>query len=222
MPEPSSRPVFRCEYRGRLDHGSAAQRAAAVDRCAANAQSLMDSGALMTAALYFYGDQLFLYYEALGEPVEPQAFLAPLDPLLARWPQKEQTCTWAQMYPIYWHSVPRDEADWQRPKPPVRRCGRIALLRHETMFEYCYHHFAIVQEGLLQGDKYQFISLHEDLLFSYFEEPRTYTNIRRDPERPSRAIDAWTAVDPEAHFIPLPGSNGANFLMLPACFALGR
>ena len=42
---------------------------------------------------------------------------------------------------------------------------------------YTYWHYAIVQEGLLKGDKYQYISLHENVLFSYFEEPRHNVNI---------------------------------------------
>lgn len=217
----SDRPVYRFEWRGRLDGGDEAARQAALAACKENAAREIREGRLMTAALYYYGRQLFLYYEALGEPCGPESFMAPLEPLLARWPEKEETTPWAAMYPIYWHNLPRGEADWRRPVRPERRRGRIALLKHETMFEYCYHHFAIVQEGLLLGDKYQFISLHEDILFSYFEEPRTNVNIRRDPSQPSKAIDAWTAVDPEAHFERLPGSTG-NFLFLPDYFNLGQ
>ena len=217
----TDRPVYRFEWRGRLDGGTEAEQQAALAACAENARKAIREGSLMTAALYYYGRQLFLYYEALGEPCGPEKFMAPLEPLLALWPQKEETSPWAAMYPIYWHCVPRGEADWRRPRRSQRRRGRIALLKHETMFEYCYHHFAIVREGLLEGDKYQFISLHEDLLFSYFEEPRSHINIRREPGRPSRAIDEWTAVDPEAHFERLPGSDG-NFLLLPDYFNLGQ
>lgn len=215
------RPVYRCHWRGRLDGGDADARAAALRRCEEEARRAIAGGDLMTAALYYYGDQLFLYYEALGEPFGPERFMGALEPLLARWPQKESTLPWAKMYNIYWHCVPKDEADWRRPARPQRRRGRIAYLKHETMFRYCYHHFAIVEEGLLQGDKYQSIALHEDVLFSYFEEPRTPMNIRRDLTKASRAIDDWTAVDPESHFIRLPGAGG-NFLLLPDYFNLGQ
>lgn len=218
----SSRPVYRCHYRGRLDGNAPARRDALLADCQANAQRMIDEGSLLTAALYYYGNQLFLYYEAVGENIRPEAFMAPLHPMLAQWPQKEDTCDWAQMYHIYWHDVPRDEEDWQRPVPPERRRGRVACLKQETMFRYVYHHYAIVEEGLLQGDRYQSIALHEDVLFSYFEEPRTHVNIRRDPTQESQAIQGWLDVDPESHFIPLPGSNGANFLLLPQYFALGR
>ena len=217
-----SRPVYRCHYRGRLDGGDASSREKLLSACAANAQQLINEGALLTAALYHYGNQLFLYYEAVGEEIRPEAFMAPLHPLLAQWPQKEDTCDWAKMYNVFWHDAPKDEADWHRPVPPERRRGRIALLKHDTMFRYVYHHFAIAEEGILQGDRYQSIALHEDILFSYFEEPRTPGNLRRDPTLQSQTIQAWLDVNPESHFIPLPGSNGANFLLLPDYFALGR
>ena len=89
------------------------------------------------------------------------------------------------------------------------------------MFEYVEYHYALVKEGLLAGDRYQLISMHEDLLFSYLEEPRTPGNIRRIPGAASEVIDGWMKSDPDSHFIHLPGSNGANFLFIPTVFALG-
>ena len=45
--------------------------------------------------------------------------------------------------------------------------GQIDLSKRSVeMFSYTYWHYAIVQEGLLKGDKYQYISLHENVLFS--------------------------------------------------------
>ena len=217
-----NRPVYRCHYRGRLEGTDPSRQEELLSACTANAQQMIDDGALLTAALYHYGNQLFLYYEAIGKEIRPEAFMAPLHPLLAQWPQKEDTCDWAKMYNVFWHDAPKDEADWQRPVPPQRRRGRIAYLKHDTMFRYVYHHFAIAEEGILQGDRYQSIALHEDILFSYFEEPRTPGNLRRDTTLQSQTIQAWLDVNPESHFIPLPGSNGANFLLLPEYFALGR
>ena len=65
------------------------------------------------------------------------------------------------------------------------------------------------------------IALHEDVLFSYFEEPRSPVNIRR-ADGESQAIRGWMEVDPDSHFIHLPGSEGQNFLLLPDYFALGQ
>ena len=217
-----SKPVYRCHYRGRLEAADAAQLADMLQQCEQNAQQLINDGALMTAALYYYGNQLFLYYEAVGEEIRPEGFMAPLHPVLSQWPQKEETCDWALMYNVFWHDAPKDDEDWKRSVPPERRRGRIAWLKHDTMFRYVYHHFAIAEEGILQGDRYQSIALHEDILFSYFEEPRTPGNLRRDTTLQSQTIQAWLDVNPESHFIPLPGSNGSNFLLLPQYFALGE
>ena len=217
-----SKPVYRCHYRGRLEEADAAQLADMLQQCEQNAQQLINDGAVMTAALYYYGNQLFLYYEAVGEEIRPECFMAPLHPVLSQWPQKEDTCDWALMYNVFWHDAPKDDEDWKRSVPPERRRGRIAWLKHDTMFRYVYHHFAIAEEGILQGDRYQSIALHEDILFSYFEEPRTPGNLRRDTTLQSQTIQAWLDVNPESHFIPLPGSNGSNFLLLPQYFALGE
>ena len=217
-----SKPVYRCHYRGRLEEADAAQLADMLQQCEQNAQRLINDGALMTAALYYYGNQLFLYYEAVGEEIRPERFMAPLHPVLSQWPQKEDTCDWALMYNVFWHDAPKDDEDWKRSVPPERRRGRIAWLKHDTMFRYVYHHFALAEEGILQGDRYQSIALHEDILFSYFEEPRTPGNLRRDTTLQSQTIQAWLDVNPESHFIPLPGSNGSNFLLLPQYFALGE
>lgn len=216
----SDRAIFRCHYRGRLDSQTGLQER--LDECREAVQKLIDEKRLMTAALYHFENQLFLYYEAIGEEIAPEQFMSSLHPLLAQWPQKEETCDWARMYHVYWHDEPRGESDWQREKPPERRRGRIAYLKHDTLFRYVYHHYDIVEEGLLRGDRYQSIALHEDVLFSYFEEPRSSVNVRRDPDGESEAIKGWLDVDPESHFIPLPGSNGANFLLLPEYFALGN
>ena len=217
-----SKPVYRCHYRGRLEEADAAQLSDLLQQCEQNAQQLINDGSLMTAALYYYGNQLFLYYEAVGEEIRPERFMAPLHPVLSQWPQKEDTCDWALMYNVFWHDAPKDDEDWKRSVPPERRRGRIAWLKHDTMFRYVYHHFAIAEEGILQGDRYQSIALHEDILFSYFEEPRTPGNLRRDTTLQSQTIQAWLDVNPESHFIPLPGSNGSNFLLLPQYFALGE
>ena len=217
-----SKPVYRCHYRGRLEEADAAQLSDLLQQCEQNAQQLINDGALMTAALYYYGNQLFLYYEAVGEEIRPERFMAPLHPVLSQWPQKEETCDWALMYNVFWHDAPKDDEDWKRSVPPERRRGRIAWLKHDTMFRYVYHHFAIAEEGILQGDRYQSIALHEDILFSYFEEPRTPGNLRRDTTLQSQTIQAWLDVNPESHFIPLPGSNGSNFLLLPHYFTLGE
>lgn len=153
--------------------------------------------------------------------VHPAEFLAPLTPYLCVWPGQKGERFWVHMYHIYYHSVPKSAEDWKRATIPNQRRGRIAFLRDDKLFSYTYFHKAIVDEGLLTGDRYQSIALHENILFSYFEEPKTFTNIKNNLQEKSKVIEGWMAVDPESHFIHMPEGEGENFMFLPALFALG-
>ena len=214
-----TRPVFRCHYRAQVKE-DAQNLDALLAECQKKASEMLDEGKLMTVALYYFGRQLFLYYEPIGEAFGPECFMEALHPALSPWPQKEASCDWAMMYPVFWHVKPTDVEQWKRDPARARRRGRIAYLKHETMFEYVYHHFALTQEGLLRGDQYMTVALHEDVLFSYFEEPRSAVN-QTGSEEPSKVIQAWLDVNPPTHFIPLPGCNGMDFLLLPAYFDMG-
>lgn len=214
-----TRPVYRRSCRAQLAQDGPLPQALLM-ACRREAEGLIAAGQLMTAALYHYGRQLFLYYEPIGADLEPERLMDALSPALSPWPQKDGTARWVLMYPVFWHCEPRSVEQWRRTRKPEARRGRIALLKHESMFEYVYHHFALTQEGLLRGDQYMSVALHEDMLFSYFEEPRSSVN-QTGSEAASVAIEGWLAADPDSHFVHLPGSNGANFLLLPACFALG-
>ena len=214
-------PVIRSEWRARCAEGvpeEALAEAFAAGKAAAEAA--VQAGRVMTAALYRYGRQLFLYLEPVGEESLPESLLAGMAGALDLWPQKEETARWVRMYPVFWHCVPGRAEDWLRRPARERRRGRIAYLKPETMFEYVYHHFALTQEGRFPGDRYMFISLHEDVLFSYFEEPRS-SESRLGTAQPSEAITPWLACDPDSLFRHLPGSNGQNFLLLPAVWDVG-
>ena len=57
-----NRAVYRCHYRGRLATDDPAQISPLMDQCADNARAMIAEGKMMTAALYYFGRQLFLYY----------------------------------------------------------------------------------------------------------------------------------------------------------------
>lgn len=161
-----------------------------------------------------------------GEDVQtscarPEGLLEPLGHFLQAWPGQDGDRLWVHMYHIYYHSVPESPEQWKRAAVPEKRRGRIAFLRDDKLFSYTYFHKAIVDEGLLTGDRYQSIALHENILFSYFEEPKTFVNVKGDTFRESEVIRDWLAVDPESHFIHMPQGEGENFMFLPALFALG-
>lgn len=174
----------------------------------------------LTAALYRYQDMLFLYYEAADNGLKPTLLFPELSEKLCLWPEMEGKTPWALMYNIYWHAVPESAEEWARAEKKTRR-GRIARLFPDKLFSYIYYHKAIVDEGLLDGDRYQSIALHENLLFSYFEEPKIFTHIRKESKEQSKVIGEWLAVDPESHFDH--GLSGQdNFLFIDEVFSLGR
>lgn len=217
---------------------------AAAEECRACAEKLIAEGRLLTAALYHYRNMLFLYYEEVMEEEDakerkssmlkmqehqerkaadltPGVFMGAFEKMLEKWPQDGALTSWIKMFHIYYHNEPKSVEQWQQGRHPEHRRGRIAKLREDKLFEYVFHHVAIVNEGLLTGDKYQSIALYGDMLFSYFEEPKKFVNIKEDYEHESQAINDWLAVDPESHFIPFPEANGSNFYIIPEYFAVG-
>ena len=56
------------------------------------------------------------------------------------------------------------------------------------------------------------------MLFSYFEEPKTMTNLQRKPGAQSKALEDWLLTDPESHFMRfVPGQGPGpdeNFMLL--------
>ena len=148
--------VIRAEYMAQLKDApevSGARFAAAKE----NALKLIRRGRLMTAALYIYGRQLFLYAESLGETVGAEEICAPMSGSLSPFPQGDGSVEWAPMVPVFWHCEPESAAQWRLGRPRERRRGRIALLKPEKLTEYVYHHFALTREGVFKGDKYMFI-----------------------------------------------------------------
>ncbi len=214
--------IERKQYRGCLRAGWKPEEfMEAVKKAASAAQAAVEEGKLLTASLYRYQDMCFLYYEALQENVAPEDFLSALTPFLEEWPEENGKTPWAYMYHIFHHSVPGETEDWIRERKEGKtRIGRIAFLFPDKVFSYARWHQAIVEEGLLKGDKYQCIALHENILFSYFEEPRYNVNIRREPDRESREIEGWMKADPESHF-DRAKAGGENFRIIEQLFTAG-
>ena len=220
--------IQRMHYRAKLREGydkDTFQRG--LTKCQDNIRRAQKKGQVLTAALYLadtadISRTLFFYYEGVGDNgvISVEELLEPIEDFLQPWPGMTKERGWVKMYHIYYHSIPESVEGWKRATKPELRRGRIALLYEEKLVSYIYYHKAIVDEGLLTGDRYQSIALHENLLFSYFEEPKTMVNIKNSPEE-SKVIEDWLAVDPESHFIHTPECEGLNFMFIPALFAMG-
>lgn len=215
--------ITRRQYRGCLKDGVTGENLKmSLVRVQENVKALIDGGKLLAVYLYRYRQMCFLYYEALEERIGPEDFLNPLTPLLETWPQETGKTPWAYMYHIFHHSIPGEPKEWERERGGEKtRIGRIAFLYPEKIFSYTYWHKAIVDEGKHLGDKYQCIALHENILFSYYEEPRTNVNLCGDKNARSRMLEEWTAADPESHF-DREKAGGDNFLVIEPILLVDR
>ncbi len=209
--------IFRKNYRACIEQEAGLK--ATLEKDSIFVKEAIAAERCLTVALYRHENMLFLYMEALEEDLVPGELLPGTSKLLALWPERSGKTPWAYMYPIYYHAIPESKEQWARKERKTRR-GRIAYLKEDKMFSYTYYHKAIVEEGLLEGDMYQFISLHEDILFSYFEEPKIFTHIKKEIQEESKVINEWLAVDPESHFDhSLSGEE--NFLLIEEIFSAG-
>lgn len=225
--------ITRHQYRGCLKDGAegeslreallkAALLKAALSKVQENVKRLIDEKKLLAAYIYRYRQMCFLYYEALEEGICPENFLSPLTPLMEPWPEEQGKTPWAYMYHIFHHSIPDEPEAWERERTGGKtKIGRIAFLYPDKVFSYTYWHKAIVDEGMHAGDKYQCIALHENILFSYYEEPRTNVNLCGDKNAESEALKGWMAAGPESHF-DREKAGGDNFLVIEPIFLMDR
>ena len=170
----------------------------------------------------------FLYVEeAVEKEDDPKLavdrVMADLNPYLKPWPEEDGDIFFAPMINVYYHHIPENEVEkweYERTTDKKERIGRIAFVFPDKLPSYVMYHHAIVEEGLLKGDKYAYISMHENILFSYYEEPRNNVNIK-DSEEESKVIRDWLNVDPESHFDRVKG-KGSNFLVIDCLFSVDR
>ncbi|MFA9377963.1 MAG: hypothetical protein ACERKZ_14585 [Lachnotalea sp.] len=209
--------ILRYHYRGHLTSDNPENFQRKIEETKSNIAKCIAEGRIMTACIYRYENMLFAYYESIGEEIKPENLFASLSDCLAKWPGQACERDWVFMHHIYYHALPQGQEDWKRKTKPELQRGRIAFLKPDKIFQYVYHHVAITTEGLLHGDKYQSIALHENILFSYFEEPKTEINIKRDLSKDSTVIKEWLDVNPEDHFIRV---EKFNFTFIPAIITM--
>ena len=205
---------------------------ALADECRQASKKAIREGNFCNVSFYRYQNMGFLYLEENRDrvsveegwaPVNADALMEPLLPVLKPWPEETGDRYFVPMINVYYHHLPgEDIEDWERERTttPKERIGRVAFVFPEKLPSYVRYHQAIVEEGLLKGDKYAFISLHENLLFSYYEEPRNNVNIKNSEEE-SVVIGQWMEVDPESHFDRVK-AEGSNFLVIPQVFSVDR
>lgn len=212
--------MIRKHYRGFLQNMELDEMSNLVtDKDRMNIQKLVNGGRCKTVALFQYEQMIFLYFESIDESLQPKELFPKFSEKLEYWPGKNELCGWVPMFQIYYHSELTNPEDWERNEKKVRR-GRIAFLLPEKVASYIYYHKALVDEGLFEGDKYQSIAWHEEVLFSYFEEPKCYTHIKKNIAESSKIIEEWIEVNPESHFDHTL-TEVENFLFIDEIFSIG-
>ncbi len=219
--------IIRREYRGCFKgaiDGESFEKA--LKAASARAREEIDGGKLVELCLYRHESMCFLYvetdesaeseaYALRNQPPEelrPENLLKDLTPFLVNRPEVTDGLPWSYMYPVYYQQRDiKDLDEWLKERNPSKtRVGRIAFLFPDTLPDYVRWHRALTEEGLLKGDKYQYISLHENVLFSYYEEPRNNVSILKSDEE-SKKIDGWLKLDTESRF-DIEKTNGNHFL----------
>jgi len=77
------------------------------------------------------------------------------------------------MMDIFHFNRPQSLEHWRRDLPPEACTARVVYLRPEMVSSYIFLHYQMQEEKPGGGDKYGQISLHENLLFFYLEQPAT-------------------------------------------------
>ena len=195
-----------------------------IDRCKENFEKLIRQGKVLNASFYQYENMGFLYLEETSDTsADADQVMSDLKPYLKPWPEENGDRYFVRMINVYYHHIPESDLDeWEKERTTSikQRIGRVAFVYPDKLPSYVRYHSAIVSEGLLKGDKYAYISMHENLLFSYYEEPRSNVNIR-GIDKESVAIQDWMAADPESHFDRVK-AKGSNFLVIPCLFSVDR
>ncbi len=221
--------IRRSQYRCSFKEGSDKEGIeAAVSACRERVSGLIKEGRVCNLSFYRYLNMGFLYIEEITADADApflnvEKTLKEFTPFLKPWPREEGDVFFAPMVNVYYHHIPDSDIDeWEKERTVGKktRIGRIAFLFPDKLPSYVMYHTAIVQEGLLKGDKYQYISLHENILFSYYEEPRNNVNIKGSDQE-SEVIKDWLSVDPESHFDRVK-AKGENFLVIPCVFSIDR
>lgn len=171
---------------------------------------LVEEEKLMTCSLYKWEQSIFLYYECIDNAIRPKEIFSSLENCLEDWPGKIEERKWIPMIDVFHFNEPVNKEHWRRKSPVERRVGKVAYLKAEMVSSYVYYHYQLQEERAFFGDKYEIISLHENLLFGYFEFPKVIEEpIVNKKLNTNGTPKNWHDSHMELHF--LPWEDGTHF-----------
>ncbi len=162
-------PVQRLVFRGHIHPGREESLQAALPNLQSALAQRVAADDILTLSLFTWYQHIFLYYECPGDPIAPIDLVGDIDSTLA----PSTTRIWAPMMDIFHFNRPQSVEHWRRDTPPEACTARVIYLRPEMVSSYIFLHYQMQEETPGAGDKYGQISLHENLLFFYREDPAT-------------------------------------------------
>ena len=161
-----------------------------------------DAGKVMAASLFRWDQRLFLYLETVGDDPLVDSLTAALTSGLLSWPGEQLCRHWVLMTDIYHYHRCLGADQWRRQTRPDKHTGRVLRLRPEMASSYIFLHYQLQEERPARGDKYGLISLHDDIMFFYGEEPTIVEPPRYEGQLSTQNTpeDWHTLMEP--HFLP--------------------
>ena len=162
-------PVQRLVFRGQMHPGREKTLQAALPNLQTTLAQRVAADDILTLSLFTWHQQIFLYYECPGAPIAPIDLVGDINSTLA----PSASRIWAPMMDIFHFNRPQSLEHWRRDPPPEACTARVVYLQPEMVSSYIFLHYQMQEEKPGGGDKYGQISLHENLLFFYLEQPAT-------------------------------------------------
>ncbi len=162
-------PVQRLVFRGQIHPGREKTLQAALPNLQTTLAQRVAADDILTLSLFTWHQHIFLYYECPGDSIAPIDLVGDINSTLA----PSASRVWAPMMDIFHFNRPQSLEHWRRDPPPEACTARVVYLRPEMVSSYIFLHYQMQEEKPGGGDKYGQISLHENLLFFYLEQPAT-------------------------------------------------
>ncbi len=163
--------VKRFAFRAQYQEGRKEEILRYLESKSCTLKELAASDKIMTLSVFMWNNNLFLYYESIGEDIAPEELFGESGVYLKAWPGEADARYWVPMYDIFHYNRPVSIEHWRRKQKPEKIVGRLARLKPEMLSSYIYYHYQYQEEKPCDGNKTGIIHLNENVMFFYHEEP---------------------------------------------------
>lgn len=158
----------RFTYRAYLKEN---HKLASIDSIRMEIEKMVNSGILLTASMFSYDRNLFVYWETIDKNPNIEIIFAEISDSLMDWPGEFELRKWIRMMDIYHCAEPQSVDHWRRKQPIKSIRARVMRLKPDMLSSYIYYHWALQEGSPGSWCKYCSIYLHEDLTIMFNEDP---------------------------------------------------